>query len=743
MLSFKMDQKISAEGYKKRNKTLEFLSTSSMLGLLSACGGGGGGTAPDNEASSKEDLTTRPSLTPLAHDINGTTHITGLSSLVTDPYEGYPTFINGEFDFTNLELTNEFYTYAEFAGPTIIEQDGSEYGGMVDYSRSGDVDGDGLSELIIGGWTVDTDNAPGRLFIIHTDEVGEITQIEWTSNDGTAAPWVDDFDNDGIDEIFSVGFYDFPVKPAQSFYYPNGLGSKEEIGVPLDSHESALVDYDNDGDNDIVAITYGQATGYISLFENNDGTFEHKYLTEILDGERITGSSIEVADLNGDGDYELIIGDYMWIYNDPVIISWDNTTSNWTTEEFSLPNLYLTSDKFDGINSIFTNNNPDASTDQIAGARSHEVDIKAVDVDLDGDLDLLISSALWHNDTPMGVIQIMHNNGDGTFTDVTETSLFNYQLTANAAPHDLHFADVNQDGFFDILVAEPSSFNPLYSSLGVQSDLAMLSEGNTILLNDGTGSFIQTAFAFFSKPGSAWDQGLNYANKWHGIINPDGKLGFVSLSETWDSHPLGGEIVYASYVTFEETLSTGPKFVNAAEYGAPGFNEFYVLRNNPDVQEMVKDGTYGSALEWYLETQPSNIKTFAANAKVIGSETEDTIILREGDETAVGYEGNDTITGGSGADTFVFTKDENGTDTITDFSFADGDRIDLSSFGISSEETAKALISDETIIQLTEENSIVRYEDIEAAAISIDGDVVAYFHGVSAVDFTAADGWLA
>ena len=226
------------------------------------------------------------------------------------------------------------------------------------------------------------------------------------------------------------------------------------------------------------------------------------------------------------------------------------------------------------------------------------------------------------------------------------------------------------------------------------------------------------------------------------MLHEDGSLGFVHLGNAWGNYPNGGFDLF-NYAHLNQILYTGPKFVNPADYGAPGFNEFYVLRNNPDVQQMVKDGTYGSALEWYLETQPSNIKTFAANAKVIGSETEDIIILREGDETAVGYEGNDTITGGSGADTFVFTKDENGTDTITDFSFADGDRIDLSSYGISSEETAEALISDETIIQLVEENSIVRYEDIEAAAISIDGDIVAYFHGVSAVDFSAADDWLA
>jgi len=720
--------------------------TSPMAFILAACGGGGGTNTDnnsDNDSPDTGETSQIPLLSTLAHDTNGTTHITGLSPLVTKPYEGYPTFINGDFDFTNLEITSDLYTYSELAGPTINEADGSKYAGMVDYSRYGDVDGDDLPELIIGGWTVNTGNAPGRLFIIETDEQGELAEFSWIQNDGTAAPWVVDFDNDGIDEIFSVGFYDFPVQPAQSFYYPDGLASKQSIGTQIDSHESTLVDYDKDGDIDILAISYGIETGYISFFENTGGTFQHNYLIEILGGERITGSSIEVADLNNDGDYEFIIGDYMWIHNDPVIISWDQSNNRWTKQEFVLPQLYFTSETFDGINSKFTSNRPDATKEEIDGARSHEVDIKAIDLDNDGDLDLIISAGLWHDSTPMGILQIFENDGHGNFSDRTKTSLFNFNTAANVDPHDINLLDVNNDGFLDILVAEGSPFNSEYSAAGIQLDLAMLSEGNNILLNDGTGHFLQTAFGFFSKPGSVWESGLTYPGKWHSFLNSENKLTFVRLDKSWEGHPLGEDIVYAQYAVFEEELYTGPKFVNPADYGAPGFNEFYVLRNNPDVQEMVKDGTYGSALEWYLETQPSNINTFAANAKVIGSETEDTIILREGDETAVGYEGNDTITGGSGADTFVFTKDENGTDTITDFSFADGDIIDLSSFGISSEETAKALISDETIIQLIEENSIVRYEDIEAAAISIDGDVVAYFHGVSAVDFTAADGWLA
>ena len=36
-----------------------------------------------------------------------------------------------------------------------------------------------------------------------------------------------------------------------------------------------------------------------------------------------------------------------------------------------------------------------------------------------------------------------------------------------------------------------------------------------------------------------------------------------------------------------------------------------------------------------------------------------------------------TLTGGSGADTFVFRHGETGSDTITDFSTTDGDKIDI------------------------------------------------------------------
>ena len=729
--------------HEKQNSLITFFSTSSVLGLLSACGGGGG-TSPisnSNDDNYSEDLSShKRSLASLAHEVNGTTHFTGLSSLVTEPYEGYPTFINGDFDFTNLEVDYSKFEFSSEVGPKYELTEG--YTGMVYYGNYGDVTGDGKPDMVISGWTVNTGNSSGRIFILEIDPKEGITDIEWTENEGTAAPWVEDFDGDGVDEIMSIGFYDFPVAPAPTIYFDNGLDNGKLIGPSIDSHESSLVDYDNDGDLDVVAIAYNNVNGLISLYENTGDGFVHSYLPKDMESYFATGSSIEYADLDGDGQGEFIVGDFAGDGGIAILkLNNDGTFYNspdWRKVLEIRP--YFEQSVFDGINSIFSSSNPSATEDDIIKLRSHDIVLKAIDIDLDGDLDILNSTSIWHDSQSLGVLQVLINDGSGNFMDETEARLWNYSLAAEAS-HDLVFIDINNDGFLDIFTPEAGG-NSTFRELGAGVDKANFNEGNAILLNDGTGHFLQIMFAPFSQKGTFKEDGHFYPNKWYPIIHSDGSLGYVNLDNGWTNYP-NGEYDLFNYAHFDQTLYTGPKFVNPAEYGAAGFNEFYVLRNNPDVQEMVKDGTYGSALEWYLETQPSNIDTFAPNAKVVGSGADDTIVLREGNETAVGYGGNDSITGGDGADIFVFTKGENGTDTITDFSFADGDKIDLTSYGISSEEVARDSISDDPIISVITEGEIVRYDETAAVALTIDGNVVAHFYDVAATDFLNFDGWLA
>ena len=201
-------------------------------------------------------------MSSLSHTFGGTTKITGLSNLVTEKYTNYPTSLNGEFDFTHLEVDYSKLNFFSKPGP--LYELSAGYTGMVYYGNAGDINGDGSPEIVISGWTVNTGNAPGRIFILEVDQNNGIKNVSWAENQGTAAPWVYDFDDDGSAEVLSIGFFDFPVAPAETVYFDGDLTSQSIIGPLIDSHESSLVDYDNDGDLDVVAISYNNVNGLIS-----------------------------------------------------------------------------------------------------------------------------------------------------------------------------------------------------------------------------------------------------------------------------------------------------------------------------------------------------------------------------------------------------------------------------------------------------------------------------------------------
>ncbi len=72
--------------------------------------------------------------------------------------------------------------------------------------------------------------------------------------------------------------------------------------------------------------------------------------------------------------------------------------------------------------------------------------------------------------------------------------------------------------------------------------------------------------------------------------------------------------------------------------------------------------------------------TRSGTGLVHGTASSETLLGTITADTLIGGAGNDTLTGGAGADIFVY-RSGFGADTITDFSSAAGDRIDVSSFG--------------------------------------------------------------
>jgi len=230
----------------------------------------------------------------------------------------------------------------------------------------------------------------------------------------------------------------------------------------------ALLDYDNDGWLDIYLVngsTYDALSGkatppHAALFHNNhDGTF-----TDVAAKAGVT---------NDRWGFGVVVGDY------------DN--DGW-------PDLYVTNY---GKNRLYHNNHDGTFTDvaEKAGVALGTWSTGATFGDYDGDgrLDLFVAGYLHYdvNDPPVAgskavsysscqfrgapvmcgphglqgeLHHLFHNNGDGTFTDVSEKlGVGNpdryYGLGAL-------FVDVNNDGKPDLLVANDSTPNYLYINKG-------------------------------------------------------------------------------------------------------------------------------------------------------------------------------------------------------------------------------------------------------------------------------------
>ena len=94
-----------------------------------------------------------------------------------------------------------------------------------------------------------------------------------------------------------------------------------------------------------------------------------------------------------------------------------------------------------------------------------------------------------------------------------------------------------------------------------------------------------------------------------------------------------------------------------------------------------------------------------------------------GDDVLEGGSGDDSLTGGAGADTFVFAAGD-GTDTITDFTPEEGDRIDLSAF---------AGLGGFASLTLTEDGSDTVLD------LRAHGGGTVRLQGIAAADLLAAD----
>jgi hypothetical protein len=170
-----------------------------------------------------------------------------------------------------------------------------------------DFDGKGTPLIVMGGIDGIVWYQPD------TFERGKISDLS-----GHVGIWLEDLDGDGVQEVVSSLFTNPGKKEAFQlawFHAPASLGDPwtmhwiehESTGA---AHDVVMADVDGDGINEIVVnAVYCAVPGVFFYKRDKDPTqLWHKYRVQ----ERVNGEGLAVADLDNDGQVEIICGPSYW-----------------------------------------------------------------------------------------------------------------------------------------------------------------------------------------------------------------------------------------------------------------------------------------------------------------------------------------------------------------------------------------------------------------------------------------------
>jgi hypothetical protein len=279
-----------------------------------------------------------------------------------------------------------------------------------------------------------------------------------------------DYNNDGLLDMFFTNGAAIPSFDKSEPVYWNRLYRNNGDGTFTDVTEAARLkgkcysmgaaagDYDNDGYVDLYVAGYNCN----QLFHNNgDGTF-----TDVTEKAGVTGiipkagKAWSVAagwvDYNNDGHLDLFVVDYL---------SYSLKTATLCVDQ-GHP-AYCSPVDFLGTPNILYRNNGDGTFTDVS-EQSHVsqyvgkgMGVSFADYDNDGFTDIFVSNDTFQN-------FLLRNNGDGTFTEVGVLAGVAYNGFGNAvAGMGTDFRDIDNDGKPDIF--ETAMFGegfPIYRNLG-------------------------------------------------------------------------------------------------------------------------------------------------------------------------------------------------------------------------------------------------------------------------------------
>ncbi len=411
---------------------------------------------------------------------------------------------------------------------------------------------------------------------------------------GAGVAWLD-YNQDGYLDAFFVnsGFTPnfHPAQPPQpALYRNNGDGTFTDVTAASKIHSDgtmffgvAVGDYDNDGFPDIYMTGYRHS---VLLHNNGDGTFTDVTVKAGVGDDGNWATAAGWFDYDRDGKLDLLVVNYVKFDVDHPVICGD-----WRPGYRNIPHVsaYCHPDSFEGTSPRLYHNNGDGTFTDVtekAGLLNKDGKSLAVvlaDLNNDGWPDIFIA-----NDTQRNFLYL--NNGDGTFKDATYTSGAGFSEEGRPeAGMSADAADVMNNGLPYLFVSHLDfELNRLYRNNGDGTFT-----DDTIASGIGQSNILNSAFGarFFD-----WDN-----DGWRDLLVINGHI----LDNIAAFHP---EVTYEEEKKLYRNIGEG-RFVDATksqgadfrvprvgrglavgDYDNDGWLDFLVSNNGEDAQLFRNEG---------------------------------------------------------------------------------------------------------------------------------------------------------